>query len=78
MKHSIQEFIFLLEEEFDDVESGTLKASTNYAEIASWSSMYALILVALVDTEYDVTLSASDLHNANTIQDLYNIVKERT
>jgi acyl carrier protein len=71
---TIEEFITKLEEEFDDVPSGSLKDSTNYREIENWGSMHALIIIALVDTEWDVSLSGSDLKSTNTIQELYDIV----
>jgi acyl carrier protein len=36
--------------------------------------MYALIVIAFVDANFDVQLSADDLRNSQTIQDIYNIV----
>lgn len=74
---TIEEFIAKLEEEFDDVSSGSLKASTNYREIDNWGSMHALIIIALVDTEWDVSLNGSDLKSTNTIQELYDIVASK-
>lgn len=71
---SIKEFIEKLEEEFDDVESGSLTNDTNYREIENWGSMHALIIIALVDTEWDVSLNGSDLKSTNTIQELYDKV----
>ena len=74
---TIEKFIELLEEEFDDLAPGTLKAATNYRDIEDWSSMYALIMIALVDTNYDVILSADDLKDTASVQDLYDVVKSK-
>ncbi len=74
---SIEEFITKLEEEFDDVQSGSLQANTNYREIENWGSMHALIIIALVDTEWDVSLSGNDLKSTNTIQELYDKVASK-
>ncbi len=74
---SINEFIALLEEEFDDIEKGSLSPEFNYRAIDNWGSMHALIIIALVDTEFDVSLSGSDLRSTETIEDLYNLVKAK-
>ncbi|MCB9188344.1 MAG: acyl carrier protein [Flavobacteriales bacterium] len=71
---TITEFIQKLEEEFDDIEQNSLTPSTNYRSIENWGSMHALIIIALVDTEFDVSLSGADLKNTQTIQDLYDLV----
>jgi acyl carrier protein len=75
---SIEEFTQLLEVEFDELAKGTLSPDMAYRDIEGWSSMHALIIVAFVDTHFDLVLSAADLTNAKTIRDLYQIVKEKT
>lgn len=74
---SVEEFTKLLEEEFEDVQTGTLKPTTNYRDIPDFSSMYALIIIAFIDNQFDVLLEGKDLKEAQTIQDLYNIVKNK-
>jgi acyl carrier protein len=74
---SVEEFTKLLEEEFEDVQTNTLKPNTNYREIPDFSSMYALIIIAFIDNQFDVLLQGKDLKEAQTIQDLYNIVKNK-
>ena len=74
---TIEDFISKLEAEFEDVEPGTLKAETSFRDIEDWSSMHALIVIALIDTEYDVILSGTDLQAANTISDLFELVKTK-
>lgn len=73
----IYEFTKQIEGEFEDVEPGTLTPTTNYREIKSWSSMYALIVIAFVDANFDVQLSADDLRNSQTIEDIYKIVMSK-
>ncbi|MBL7883246.1 MAG: acyl carrier protein [Bacteroidia bacterium] len=71
---TIEEFTTEIEKEFEDVEPGTITPDTNYREIKSWSSMYALIVIAFVDANFDVELNADDLRNSQSIRDIYNIV----
>jgi acyl carrier protein len=66
-----------LEQEFEDLEPGTLKPETNMRQLPQWSSMHALIIMALLDTEYNVKLSGDDLRNSNTVLDVYNLAKSR-
>ncbi len=77
IKMTIEDFISKLEAEFEDVEPGTLKAETSFRDIEDWSSMHALIVIALIDTEYDVILSGTDLQAANTINDLFELVRTK-
>lgn len=74
---NINEFINHLEEEFEDIPKGTLKPESNYREVFEWSSINALILIALVKTEYDVTINAQDIAGSKTIEDLYRIIESR-
>ncbi len=71
---SIEEFTQLLEKEFEDIPPGTLTPQTNYRDIPNWSSMHALIIIAFVDANFNVELTANDLKNTQTIKDLYDII----
>ena len=37
--------------------------------------LHALSIIAMVDEEYDVTLKGDDMRQAETIEELFNIVK---
>jgi len=74
----IEEFIKKLETEFEDVQPGVLNPKTNFREIDDWSSMYALIIIALIDLEYGVTVKGEDLIKIETIQELFDFVKENS
>jgi acyl carrier protein len=73
----IEDFIARIEEEFDDIEPGTLKPESVFREVFEWNSINALILIALVKTEYDVTINAEDIANAKTVMDIYTIIEAR-
>lgn len=70
----IQEFIKAIEEEFIDVAPGTLLPDTRFREVEGWSSMLALILIARIDNDHDVTITAEELSNVHTVQELYDMV----
>ncbi len=74
---NIDEFITHIEEEFDDIEPGTLKPTSVFREVFEWNSINALILIAMVKTEYDVTINAEDIANSVTVEDIYKIIEAR-
>lgn len=71
---SLEEFTNQLAAEFEDVDPNTITPNTNYREIKNWSSMYALIIIAFVDANFDVQLNADNLRNSQTINDIYDII----
>ena len=74
---NINEFIKCIEGEFDDLKPGALKADSKFREVFEWNSINALILIAMVKTEYDVTLTADDLIKSKTVNDIYSLVETR-
>lgn len=71
---SIEEFTNQLAAEFEDIDPSSITPQTNYREIKNWSSMYALIIIAFVDANFDVQLNAENLKNSQTIKDIYDII----
>lgn len=73
----IQDFINRIEEQFEDLPKGVLKPESEFRQVMSWNSINALIIIALIQTEYNVVIDAEDLRKAKTVKDLYQIVKSR-
>ena len=71
------EFIAKIEEEFEDIERGSLKSETEFRKLEGWNSMMALIVIAKIDAEYNVTITAEELAKCTTLQDLYNSVDNK-
>lgn len=74
----IQEFIEKFAEIFDDTDASTLMPETKFRELDEWSSLSALGLIALADEEFDVELKASDMRSAETIQEIYEVLKRKS
>lgn len=71
---NIKDFVSNFELQFDDVEEGSITSNTIYKNIPEWSSLTALLIIAMIDTEYDVTLTGDNIRNTTTIQELFEIV----
>lgn len=76
-KMQIQDFISKFEAELADSIPGSVKPETVYKQLDSWNSMQALIFIAMVDSEYSVTLTADNLHDCKTIADLFALVQNK-
>ena len=72
----MEKFIEFFAEQFDELHT-TLTPETRFRELEEWSSLVALLVITMVDEEYDVTLKGDDIRNAVTIEDLYNVVKSK-
>ena len=68
----LQDFISKFAEQFDETNVAEFVGSTKFRE---WSSLMALSIIAMVDEEYDITLKGDDMRQAETIEELFNIVK---
>lgn len=73
----IKEFIDHFAAQFDDTDVSVFTPETVFHELDEYSSLIALSLIAMVDEEYDVTLKGDDMRSAVTIQDLFDIVKNK-
>ena len=74
---SLEEFVALFAEQFDETEASVFKAETNFRDLEEWSSLIALSIIAMVDDEFDVALVGNDIKDSNTIIDIYNIIKSK-
>lgn len=71
---SIQDFIEKFAEIFDDTDAAILTPETKFRELDEWSSLTALGVIALADEEFDVELSSTEMRNANTVQELFELI----
>lgn len=74
---TLEEFIALFAEQFEETDANEFNAGTVYKDLDEWSSLIALSVIAMVDEEFDVTISGDDIRKTETIQDLFNIVESR-
>lgn len=74
---NINDFIQRIEEEFDEIPKGQLTADAPFKTLVDWTSVNALLLMALISTEYDVDIEAEELKKCNTVNELYSIVVQR-
>lgn len=69
---TIEEFVELFGELFDDIDTSDFSPETNFRDNEEWSSLIGLSVIAMVDDEFDVTLVGDDIKGSNTIGEIYN------
>ncbi len=74
---TLNEFVALFAEQFDETDASQITATTEFRNLDEWSSLIALNIIAMVDEEFEVTLKGEDIRNANTIEDLFGVVKTK-
>ena len=70
----IKEFIENFADLFDETDASVFTVETKFRDLEEWSSLIALSTMSMIDDEYDVQLTAEQMRNANTVQDLIDIV----
>jgi acyl carrier protein len=73
LKDFIEKFADAIE--LDDAT--LLSGSTEFKELDEWSSLGALDIIAMVDDEYDVTITGKDIRSVSTIEELFNLIKDK-
>lgn len=71
----LEKFIRNFEEQFDEVEEGSISSETNFKNIEEYGSLTAMGIIAMVDSEYGVTISGDILKKSETVKDLFEFVK---
>jgi len=74
---SQEEFVQNFANQFDETDESEITINTVFKDLEEWSSLQSLSVIAMCDEEYDVKIKGDDIRNANTVEDLYNIVVER-
>lgn len=71
---SIETFIDHLREQFEEENPENIRPDVEFRQLASWSSMQSLMIIASFDWKFGVTLSAEELSQAQSLNDLYRKV----
>lgn len=72
---NLQSFIRQLERQFDDLPSESLTSDTLFRNFPAWTSLQSLVVLISFDEDYGVSISSEELQGAQTVGDLYNLVK---
>lgn len=74
----IATFVQNFASQFEETPIKDFSSQTKFKELDEWSSMNALIIIAMVDELYKVRLTGNEIKESNTIQDIFDIVVNKT
>lgn len=71
---SLDAFIQHFEDSIDDIQTGSLSGDSRFKELPSWDSLATLTVTDMLDIEYGVRFTGSDLREVDTLAELYEKV----
>ena len=69
----LEKFIENVKDQFEDTNV-SIDAATKFAEMDSWDSLTTMLVIAMIKTDYDKDISASEIGECETVLDLFNRV----
>lgn len=72
----MEEFIKKFAALFPSTAISEITPDTEFKYLDDWSSMTALLLVALLEDDYDTSLTNNDIREIETVEELYNLIKK--
>lgn len=73
----IKEFIEYFADELDETPIEELTPETDFKGLGEWSSLVALSIIAMIEDNYEKEVTGEDLRSSTTIQDLFELVKNK-
>lgn len=68
----INTFVTKIEEQYSEAAPGSFTALTKFKEEPEWGSLTALMIVAMVDQDFNKKVTGDMIESCQTIQDLFN------
>ncbi len=73
----LQEFTQKFAACFNQTDEASIQPATAFRGLEEWCSMLALIVIAMIDSDYGKTVTAEDLRSVQTVEELFNLVKNK-
>lgn len=74
---NITEFVNKFSEVFDDARDLNLTPDTYFKELPEYSSLATLSIISFADENFDIVISGKEIREADTLQDLYDLIQSK-
>lgn len=71
---TLDEFVKAFAAELEETPEDVITPATEYKTLDEWGSLCALSIIAMVDENFDKSITGADLRSVNTVEELYNLV----
>lgn len=69
-------FTKLFAESIDDIDIESVVPETEFKNLKEWDSLANLNILAMIDAEFNRTISSDELLKCNTVHDLFDFLIE--
>lgn len=73
----LNDFIKNFADQFDDTDSGEFTPECEFHQLDEWSSLTGMAIIAMVKNKYDKTITAKELKDCETIEELFNLIANK-
>lgn len=73
----IEEFLVKFEGCLDGIKPGLILPETQFRNLEVWDSLAALTLLAMVDADYEIAISASELRSCDKVHEIFDLIKQK-
>lgn len=73
-----QKFVKDFADQFEETNPDEIKLDTAFRSLQEWSSMLALVIIAMADERYKVTLTGDDIRASKTVRDIFRVVERKS
>ncbi|GEO03228.1 hypothetical protein AAE02nite_08920 [Adhaeribacter aerolatus] len=70
-------FIENFKEQFIDADEISVDLGTKFRDLPTWDSLTGMSVLVMIKDEYEVDFSADELKRCNTVQEVYDLIKEK-
>lgn len=73
----LKEFVVNFAEQFDDTDASEIQPNTEFHDLDEWSSLTGMGVIALAKTEYGKSITGAELKACVTVEDVFNLIKNK-
>lgn len=74
---TLDEFVTCFAEQFENTPMEAFTADGDFRDNDEWGSLTGLSIIAMIDDEFDKTITGADLRSCKTIRALYELIQSK-
>lgn len=74
MNTNIDQFVMDFAGCFEETDTKDFTPALAFKELEEWSSLQGLAIIAMCKKKYGIRISGAEIHQADTVQDVFEIV----
>ena len=73
----MNDFVAKFAAQFEDTDPSLITKDTYFHELEEWSSVMGLAILAMLNDTFEITIKGAELRAAETVEDVYELVKSK-